>query len=159
MGLGLLSLLVIPHRRFRPRLSRLLTESTESVESEEELKSIAFHFSADSWVLFKCLTKSESMHVSHVFLFYWCNNDAEFAACFVAISLSFPFTHRALRIFLNFWCVWILMGSTRKKAESWGRLSGSTCHYSWTFGSCDASWICVLPFSLFTPLPFIRYHH
>ena len=48
------------------RLSRMLVESEESVETVEELKTISFNFSSNSLVLFKCLTKTESMHVSHL---------------------------------------------------------------------------------------------
>merc|ERR1711989_125097 len=42
----------------------MLVESEESVETVEELKTISFNFSSNSLVLFKCLTKTESMHVS-----------------------------------------------------------------------------------------------
>ena len=46
------------------RLSKLLDSAQESVDSNEELESISRNFSAHSLFLFKCLTKSESMHVS-----------------------------------------------------------------------------------------------
>jgi len=46
------------------RLSKLLDSAQESVDSNEELESISRNFSAHSLFLFKCLTKSESMHSS-----------------------------------------------------------------------------------------------